>query len=139
MPSALAVWSQPLDHQAGPCHSFLKPLGTVRRESFCFPSKPGPQGTSLVAQWLRLWAPKSGGLGSITGQGTRFHRPQVRPWCSLLVQLCYCFCEINGLYCLLIVGLCFSCVSAFIIFNFAKHLNFGKQTQTVNRSVGSGK
>ena len=57
----------------------------------------------------------------------------------ILVQLCYCFCEINGLYCLLIVGLCFSCVSAFIIFNFAKHLNFGKQTQTVNRYVGSGK
>lgn len=39
---------------------------------------------------------------------------------------------------LLIVGLCFSCVSAFVIFNFAKHLNFGKQIQAVNRSVGSG-
>ena len=57
----------------------------------------------------------------------------------ILVQLCYCFWEINGLYCLLIVGLCFSCVSAFIIFNFAKHPNFGKQIQAVNSSLGSGK
>ena len=82
MPSALAGWSQPLDHQAGPHHSFLKHLGTVKEESFCFSSKPGPQGTSLVAQGLRLWAPKAGSLGLITGQATRFHRPQLRPWCS---------------------------------------------------------
>ena len=30
-------------------------------------------GTSLVVQWLRLHAPNAGGLGSIPGQGTRFH------------------------------------------------------------------
>ena len=30
-------------------------------------------GTSLVAQWLRLHAPNTGGPGSIPGQGTRSH------------------------------------------------------------------
>ena len=30
-------------------------------------------GTSLVAQWLRLRTPNAGGLGSTSGQGTRFH------------------------------------------------------------------
>ena len=34
-------------------------------------------GTSLVVQWLRLGAPNSGGLGSIPGQGTRSHMPQL--------------------------------------------------------------
>ena len=34
--------------------------------------------TSLVAQWLRLCAPNAGGLGSIPGQGVRFHVPQLR-------------------------------------------------------------
>ena len=38
----------------------------------------GLQGTSLVVQWLRLWAPKAGGPGSILGQGTRSHMPQLR-------------------------------------------------------------
>ena len=31
------------------------------------------RGTSLVAQWLRLYAPNAGGPGSIPGQGTRSH------------------------------------------------------------------
>ena len=35
-------------------------------------------GTSLVAQWLRLCAPKVGAPGSIPGQGTRSHMLQVR-------------------------------------------------------------
>ena len=35
-------------------------------------------GTSLVAQWLRLWAPNAEGLGSIPGQGTGSHMPQLR-------------------------------------------------------------
>ena len=30
-------------------------------------------GTSLVFQWLGLWAPNAGDLGSISGQGTRSH------------------------------------------------------------------
>ena len=30
-------------------------------------------------QWLRLHAPKAGVLGSIPGQGTRSHMPQLRP------------------------------------------------------------
>ena len=35
-------------------------------------------GTSLVVYWLRLRAPQAGGLGSIPGQGTRSHIPQLR-------------------------------------------------------------
>ena len=31
------------------------------------------EGTSLVAQWLRLHAPNAGGLGLIRGKGTRSH------------------------------------------------------------------
>ena len=34
--------------------------------------------TSLVAQWLRLYAPNAGGLTSIPDQGTRSHRLQQR-------------------------------------------------------------
>ena len=36
------------------------------------------QGTSLVAQWLRLRAPTTEGLGSIPGQGTRSHMPRLK-------------------------------------------------------------
>ena len=39
-------------------------------------------GTSLVAQWLRLRAPNAGGLGSIPGQGTRAHVPQLKIPCA---------------------------------------------------------
>ena len=34
-------------------------------------------GASLVVQWLRLHIPNAGGLGSIPGQGTRSHEPQL--------------------------------------------------------------
>ena len=34
--------------------------------------------TSLVVQWLRLHAPHAEGLGSIPGQRTRSHMPQLR-------------------------------------------------------------
>ena len=35
-------------------------------------------GISLVVQWLRLLVPNAVGLGSIPGQGTRSHMPQLR-------------------------------------------------------------
>ena len=38
----------------------------------------GISGTSLVIQWLTLWAPRAGGLGSIPGQETRSHMPQLK-------------------------------------------------------------
>ena len=41
---------------------------------FCF----GSQGTSLVVPWLTLHAPNARGPGSIPGQGTRSHMPQLR-------------------------------------------------------------
>ena len=31
-----------------------------------------------VVQWLRLHTPSAGGLGSIPGQGTRSHMPQLK-------------------------------------------------------------
>ena len=36
------------------------------------------RGTFLVVQWLRLHTPKAGDPGSIPGNGTRFHVPQLR-------------------------------------------------------------
>ena len=33
-----------------------------------------------MVQWLRLHAPNVGGLGSIPGQETRFHKLQLRVW-----------------------------------------------------------
>ena len=35
--------------------------------------------TQMMVQWLRLCTPSAGGLGSIPGQGTRSHMPQLRP------------------------------------------------------------
>ena len=34
--------------------------------------------TSLVVQWVRLCTPNAGGQGSIPGQGTRSHMPQLK-------------------------------------------------------------
>ena len=31
-----------------------------------------------MVQWLRLHAPNAGGLGSVPGEGTRSHMPQLR-------------------------------------------------------------
>ena len=42
----------------------------------------GKSRTSLVAQWLRLWAPTAGDPGSILGQGTRSHMPQLKIPCD---------------------------------------------------------
>ena len=39
-------------------------------------------GTSLVVQWLRLHAPNAGAQGSIPGQGTRSHMPQLKIPCA---------------------------------------------------------
>ena len=38
----------------------------------------GAKGTFLVVQWLRLHAPNPGGPGSIPGQGTSSHMPQLK-------------------------------------------------------------
>ena len=45
-----------------------------------------PPKTSLVVQWLRLRAPNAGDPGSIPGQGTRFHMPQLRV-CMLQLKI----------------------------------------------------
>ena len=41
--------------------------------------KSNSMGTSLVVQGLGLHASNAGGPGSIPGQGTRSHMPQLRP------------------------------------------------------------
>ncbi|TEA14718.1 hypothetical protein DBR06_SOUSAS3110025, partial [Sousa chinensis] len=43
---------------------------------------------SLVIPWLRLRAPNAGGPGSIPGQGTRSHMPQLRVHILQLKILC---------------------------------------------------
>ena len=35
-------------------------------------------GTFLVVQWLTFHTPNAGGPGSIPGQGTRSHKPQLK-------------------------------------------------------------
>ena len=56
-------------------------LALKRRESFAISKlgvNPDP-GTSLVVQWLMLWASNEGGLGSVPGVGIRSRMLQVRP------------------------------------------------------------
>ena len=51
------------------------------RKAVChvlLPDLKSHRGTSLVVQWLRLHAPNARSLGSIPGQGTRSHMPQLR-------------------------------------------------------------
>ena len=43
------------------------------------PLKSSSLETSLVVQWLRLWAPNAGVLGPIPGQRTRSCMPQLNP------------------------------------------------------------
>ena len=45
-------------------------------------------GTSLIVQWLRLWAPNAGGLGLIPGQRTGSHMLQLRVCILQLKILC---------------------------------------------------
>ena len=51
------------------------PPERVSRKEHCPPRTC--QGASLVVQWLRLQAPGAGDLGSVPGQGTRTHMPQL--------------------------------------------------------------
>ena len=60
-----------IDRQAFPAS--LRFYGRCRGHFLVF-SQKWDSGTSLVIQWLRLRAPKAGGLGSTPGQGTRSHQ-----------------------------------------------------------------
>ena len=50
---------------------------TRRQMPMIHPLKHTRQGTSLVAQWLRLCNPNTGDLGLIPSQRTRSHMPQL--------------------------------------------------------------
>ena len=66
----------------GVIHGNISAWNRVRfRNSIHFLRK-SEEGTSLVVQWLRLYTPKAGAWGSIPGQGTRSHIPQLKdPMC----------------------------------------------------------
>ena len=51
--------------------SWIQPLGSLA-------SRGKGYRTALVVRWLRLCTPSAGGWGSIPGQGTRSHVPQLR-------------------------------------------------------------
>ena len=65
----------------------LEPRSPILQVDSLLSEPPGKQGsvkrarlgTPLVVQWLRLHAPDAGSPGSIPGQGTRPHTPQLRP------------------------------------------------------------
>ena len=78
---------------SGCAQSFTYIILTILRGRYCFPhlteeeaeaqkcevicAKGNETGTSLVAQWLRLCTPNTGGPGSVPGRGTRVHMPQL--------------------------------------------------------------
>ena len=57
-------------HLPDGCHNSF-PIQSGSSRIFCM-------GTSLVVQWLRLCTPNAGGPGSVPGQGTRSHMPQLK-------------------------------------------------------------
>ena len=50
--------------------------------------------SSLGIQWLSLHAPNAGGLGSVPGQGTRSHMPQLRPEAAKSIHSFFFFFKI---------------------------------------------
>ena len=53
-------------------------LGEQQTSTCSFLSRYSVTETSLGVQWLRVHTPNTGGLGSIPGQGTRYHMLQLR-------------------------------------------------------------
>ena len=53
-------------------------MGTKTIEGTIYETGMAIWGASLIIQWLRLPAPSAGGLGSVPGQGTRSHMPQLK-------------------------------------------------------------
>ena len=47
----------------------------------------------MVVQWLKLHASSAGGLGSISGQGTRSHTPQLKPRAAKKINTLKCLCR----------------------------------------------
>ena len=58
---------------------FLKlQINFVKVQILGFRSYFNQSGTSLVVQWLRLCPPNTGDVVSTPGQGTTFHKPQLK-------------------------------------------------------------
>ena len=66
-PMDRGVWRAAV-HSIAKSQTWMKQLGMAK----------WPPPTSLVVLWLRLHASNAGGLGSIPGQGTRSHIPQLK-------------------------------------------------------------
>jgi len=64
-------------------------------------------GTSLVVQELKLCALNAVGLGSVPGQGTRFHMPQLLEWVAVRKHLTGGFLcavlDLSGIFCSLLI------------------------------------
>ena len=61
----------------------LKRVGQAKQQwGRCDPYKLQLVRTSLVLQWLKLYAPDPGDMGSIPSQGTRSHMPQLKVPCA---------------------------------------------------------
>ena len=78
------IWQKPTQHckaiilQLKVSKFFFKVKNITKQKPF---KSPYP-GISLVVQWLRRHATYAGNPGSIPGQGTRSHMPQLRPGTS---------------------------------------------------------
>ena len=62
-----------------------QPLCCLPSTSTCEWFENYPWG-SLVVQWLRLWAPNAGGLGSTPGQGTKSLHSATKKFCLLQLR-----------------------------------------------------
>ena len=87
-------------------------------------------GTSLVVQWIRLYAPNAGGPGSIPGQGTRSHmHAATKTQCN----------QINKISKMLTVVICFLlpyfCVSVCL---GEKNLFFCKKNKSYIKTLNIG-
>ena len=76
MNEALGVWKPIPDPVKALCFGVPKKISVGGEKRI--------PGTSLTVEWLRLQASNGRGSGSIPGQGTRFHMPQLRAHMSQL-------------------------------------------------------
>ena len=66
------------------CHCLLWKCSTVAAQ------KRFVDWTSLVVQWLRLWAPSAGSLDSVSDQGTKTHVLQLKPGAAKQINKYFC-------------------------------------------------
>ena len=72
-------WRRPEEWEAKECEGVMKleeyPVRSQEKEKW---ARRNVAGSSLVVQWLRLYAPNTGGQGLVPGHGTKSHMLQLR-------------------------------------------------------------